>query len=113
MIELSNGNIALSSCDEPYPIVIIDSSSYQIVTMIQLKEYITSGSSLCVFDEHSFIYVSYGTFLQISSEDGRVLFHSKGGRFNGDDGGIILLEGGKFCAIENGKRISIIKTCYA
>ena len=113
MIELSNGNIALSSDDEPYPIVIIDSSSYQIVTMIQLKEYITCPSSLCVFDEHSFIYACDGTFLQISSEDGRVLFHSKGGRFNGRFGGILSLEGGKYFAIENDKRISIIKPCYA
>ena len=112
MIELSNGNIALSSYYEPYPIVIIDSSSYQIVTVIQLKEYIISKSSLCVFDEHSFIYVCEGTFLQISNEDGRVLFHSKGGRFNGRFGDILPLEGGKYFAIENGKRISIIKPCY-
>ena len=94
MIELSNGNIALSSNDEPFPIVIIDSSSYQIVTVIQLKEYITCYTALCVFDEHSFIYARYGTFLQISSEDGRVLFHSEGGRFNGYFG-ILPLEGGK------------------
>ena len=97
MIELSNGNIALSSRYKPHPIVIIDSSSYQIVTVIQLKEYITYYSSLCVFDEHSFIYAYYGTFLQISSEDGRVLFHSKGGNFDGF-GGILPLEGGKYFA---------------
>ena len=113
MIELSNGNIALSSNDEPHPIVIIDSSSYQIVTMIHLKEYIPKCSSLCVFDEHSFIYARGGTFLQISSEDGRVLFHSEGGRFNGQLGGILPLEGGKYFAIESRKRISIIKPCYA
>ena len=112
MIELSNGNIALSSRNYPHPIVIIDSSSYQIVTMIQLKEYITYPSSLCVFDEHSFIYVRNGTFLQISSEDGRVLFHSKEGRFNGYKG-ILPLEGGKYVAISNEKRISIIKPCFA
>ena len=113
MIELSNGNIALSSDVRPYPIVIIDSSSYQIVTMIQLKEYITDCSSLCVFDEHSFIYACDGTFLQISNEDGRVLFHSKGRRFNGFFAGIIPLEGGKYFAIEKVQWISIIKPCYA
>ena len=112
MIELFDGNIALSSNDKPYPIVIIDSSSYQIVTMIQLKEYFTDYSSLCVFNEHSFIYARDGTFLQISSEDGRVLFHSERGRFGGSNG-ILPLEGGKYFAIENGKRISIIKPCYA
>ena len=112
MIELSDDNIALSSGVEPYPIVIIDSSSYQIVTIIQLKEYFTFNSSLCVFDEHSFIYAHRGTFLQISNEDGRVLFHSKGGRFHGWYG-ILPLEGGKYFAIENYERISIIKPWYA
>ena len=112
MIELSNGNIALSSFTKPHPIVIIDSSSYQFVTMIQLEEYFTYCSSLCVFDEHSFIYAYEGTFLQISNEDGRVLFHSKGGKFDGYRG-ILPLEGGKYFAISNKKRISIIKPCYA
>ena len=112
MIELPNGNIALSSRNYPHPIVIIDSSSYQIVTMIQLKEYISKYSSLCVFDEHSFIYACEGTFLQISSEDGRVLFHSEGGRINGCNG-ILPLEGGKYFAIQNDKTISIVKPCFA
>jgi hypothetical protein len=81
--------------------------------MIQLKEYITDCSSLCVFDEHSFIYACDGTFLQISNEDGSVLFHSKGGRFHGHWGGIFPLEERKYFVIENGSRISIIKPCYA
>ena len=81
--------------------------------MIQLKEYITDCSSLCVFDEHSFIYACDGTFLQISNEDGSVLFHSKGGRFHGRFGDILPLEGGKYFAIENGKRIFIIKPCFS
>ena len=113
MIELSDGNIALSANDEPYPIVIIDSSSYQVVTVIQLKEYITWCSSLCVFDEHSFIYVYKGTFLQISNEDGEILFKSKGGNFKGCFGGILPLKGGKYCAIESYGSISIINPCYA
>ena len=112
MIELSDGNIALSADDEPYPIVIIDSSSYEVKKEIQLKGYITFYSSLCVCDEHSFVYVYKGTFLQISNEDGEILFKSKGGNFNGYYG-ILPLEGGKYFAISNKKRISIIKPCYA
>ena len=65
-----------------------------------------------MFDEHSFIYACEGTFLQISSEDGRVLFHSERGSFGGRDG-ILSLEGGKYFVISNGKRISIIKVCCA
>ena len=112
MIELSDGNIALSSDNEPYPIVIINTSSYQIMRVIQLKEYITYWSSLSVFDEHSFIYVYKGTFLQISNEDGSILCHSEGGNFDGYRG-IFPLEGGRYFAIENRQRISVIKPCFA
>ena len=57
-----------------------------------MKEYIIDCSSLCVFDEHSFIYAYKGTFLQISKEDGSVLCHWKGGKFNGYLGIISLKE---------------------
>ena len=53
MIELSNGNIALSSDVKPYPIVIIDCSSYQIKTEIPLTEHLPFCSSLCVFNQQS------------------------------------------------------------
>ena len=106
MIELSNGNIAISSRKEPYPIVIIDSNSYQVKKVIKSKELITGCSSLCMFDENSFIYVYEGAFLQISNEDFSILYQSQGGKFKGYRS-IISLEGGYF-AIENEKRISII-----
>ena len=112
MIELSDGNIALSSyINSSSLIVIIDSSSYEVKKEIQLEEYITDCSSLCVYDEHSFVYVYKGTFLQISNEDGSIIFQSEGGNFNGDKG-ILPLEGGKYFAIQNDKRISLIKPCY-
>ena len=58
MIELSDGNIALSSICAPNPIVIIDSLSYQIVTMIQLKNYIVNLCfSMCTQSFiHMFLY---------------------------------------------------------
>ena len=109
MIELADSNIALSTVDEPYSIVIIDSSSYQVTKEIQLEQHITSYSSLCVFNHNSFIYAYKGTFLQISSEDYSIVFQSKGGQFNGY-GGIIPIEGGKYFIIENESRISVVKT---
>ena len=111
MIELSDGNIALSSNDEPYPIVIIDSSSYKVKKEIQLEKYNTKSSSLYVCDEHSFIYAYEGNFLQISNEDGLILFQSKEGDFNGDCG-ILSLEGGKYFVIDKYYWISIIKPCF-
>ena len=111
MVELSDGNVALSSVKKPHPIVIIDTSSYQIITMIQLKDIIPHHSTLYTFNEHSFIYIYEGTFLQISIEDYSTLFQLKEGNFNGCYGGIIPIEGGKYFAIQNNKRIVIIKLC--
>ena len=114
MIELSDGNIALSSCKEPYPIIIIDNSTYQIVSVIQLKgctnEYFSS-SSLCAFNEHSFIYAHHGTFLQISNKDYLILFQSNKEKFDGYDG-IIKLEGGKYFAFNYDNKIIIVRPCY-
>ena len=69
MIELPNGNVALVSCKESCTLFIIDSSSYQIVTMIQLKNYFTEEPNLCSFNDRSFVYADSRNFLQISSED--------------------------------------------
>ena len=112
MIELFDGNIALSSGDKPCLIIIIDSSSFQLKKKILIKEYISNCSSLCMFNDNSFIYVYEGTFLQISSEEYSILFQMKDGNFDGEYG-IIPIEGGKYFAIENGKCISIVKLCYA
>ena len=87
-------------------IVIIDSSSYQLVTIIKNNHYY---SSLCVFNEHSFIYANFGTFIQILNEYS-VLFQSEkgfGGYF-----GIIPLKGWRYFAIENAKKINIVKSCF-
>ena len=111
MIELADGNIALSSRDIPHPIIIIDSSLYQIKKKIQLKDNIPCCSSLCVFSDHSFIYAYEGTVLQISSTDYLLLCHSEGGTFNGYKG-IIPIKGGKYFAIQNHSKISIVKPCY-
>ena len=111
MIELADGNIALSFYVKPCPIVIIDSSSYQVKTKIQLEEHNTHPSSLCILDEHSFIHVHKGSFLQISNKGGSVLFQSEGGKFDGWSG-VIPLEGGKYFAVQNNTKISIIKPCY-
>ena len=111
IIELSDGNIALSSALKPNFIIIIDSSSYQIKKRIQMEKIIDGSSSLCVFNEQSFIFASEGKFVQISNEDGKILFHSRGGEFKGFFG-IIPLEGGQYFAIQNGKRITIVKPVY-
>ena len=56
LIELSNGNVALSNNVHTYPIVIINTSSYEIMTVMQMKKYIPSCSSMIALDERSFIF---------------------------------------------------------
>jgi hypothetical protein len=64
-----------------------------------------------VLNEHSFIYVCNGTLIQIANEDYSILYQLKGQNFNGDYG-IISLQGGKYFAIQNDTKISIIKPYY-
>ena len=118
MIELFDGNIALSTWNYPCLIVIIDNSTYQVKKEIKfgpMKEWSLGSAAPCfslhVFDKHSFFFVRDGYFVQISNEDGSILFQSKGGRFDGYYG-VIPLEGGEYFALNNDKGIAIIKPCY-
>ena len=109
MIELSNGNVALSVKKEStYPIVIVDSVNYRVIKEIVLTQKITQNSSLCVCDQRSFVYVYNGTFLQISNEDFKVMYEGTEGNFDGVNGVIPL--GGKKCfAVLNGKCVTIVQ----
>ena len=111
MIELSNGNIALSYSNlfSLITIVIFDSSSYGTTT-IELTDYHFDVSSLCISDENSFICVREGKFLQISNEEGSLLCQSEGGKFNRYNC-IIPIEGGNYFVVDNGKKITIIHPC--
>ena len=110
LIELSDGHIALSNKEHPYPIVIIDSSSFQVKKEIKLEGNITHCSSLCEYNERSFIFAYKGTFLQITRDNYSIVFQSKDGNFNGYQG--IIRTKGKYFAIENGKYITIVKPGY-
>ena len=119
MIELSNGNIAISARlktsyynDDPNTsatspkVIIIDSSSFQFVTMIEFKNLETKECSLCTFNELSFIFVIDKKFFQISSEDGSIMYQSKSGKSKIFKG-IVSLKGGKYFAINNQYYITI------
>ena len=110
MIELPNGDVALSSL---YSIIIIDAPGFKIKKEIRLEKYITKCSSLCVYNDNSLIIASRGRFVQISIKDYSILYRSKkGGRFRGYFG-IIPFNGGKYFAIENYKVLTIIKPYFA
>ena len=100
MIELQNGNIAVSSFTDNNPIIIIDTNIYEVIKKIELEEYITAPSSLCVLDENSFIYVYEENLLQISIHDYQIIYKTKD--LTGVCGvfGIIVIGGGKYIAID-------------
>ena len=67
MIELQNGNIALSnSTNYPNKIIIINPFQYTIITEIIDTTYINGTGSLRVFDNESFIYTCLGRICQIA-----------------------------------------------
>ena len=135
MIERFNGNIALYLllCLILLLLLLkVESSSLEVKQKIQLEVCINESSTLCVFNENSFVYGCKDIFFQISNEGGSILFYSKGRFLNNWYGflleysvnifkeyfsryhrGIILLIGGKYFAISNCKKLSIFKLCYA
>ena len=114
MIELPNGNIAVSSYVSPYPIVIINPTNYSIIKEIKDQEYITTYSALCLFDAYSFIYVRDGKFLQISNNNEyEILFKTKSEEQLYGWSGIINIENGKYLIIGNKSNgLEIVKPYY-
>ena len=115
MIELPNGLVAISSSVEPYPIIIVDPITYSIVNEIKYKEYITGCSSLCVLDQHSFIYVYKGNVVQIAiGNDYKILFKTKGEQQLGGECGWVSVRGGEYLIVEDSARtgFKVIKPSY-
>ena len=70
MIELPNHRIAVSSRSEGNPIVIIDTTNYNIEKHIIEQGFITGETSLCLLDCRSFLYILNGKVIQISINNG-------------------------------------------
>ena len=113
MIELSDGNVAISSDTEGYPIVIIDPHQYEIVGTIKLDEYIYCNSALCVFDKFSFVYISGKITLQISSTDYRLLYKSKKEKSLIGYSGCMSINNGEYLVVNNKYLgISVVKPIF-
>ena len=115
MIELPNGLVAISSGASPHPILIVDPITYSIVTEIKEEGYITNYSSLCVLDQHSFIYVRDGNVVQIAIDNGhRILFKIKGEQQLHGYNGVVSVRGGKYLIIQDEAKtgFKVIKHSY-
>ena len=112
MIELQNGDIAISSNTGGALIVIINTNKYCVVSKIKLDGYIIHPSSLCLWENDSFIYVYKGIIVQISSIDYSIISKFK----NNDEiygyNGIADIEKGKLLGFVNESfGISILNFC--
>ena len=113
MIELPNGLVAISSDVEPYPIVIVDPISYSIIKEIKEEGYITDCSSLCVLDQHSFIYACRGNVVQIAIDNKyRILYKTNGEQQLSGYGGVVNVRGGEYFIVENRTGFKVIKPYY-
>ena len=115
MIELPNELVAISSCASGYPIVIVDPITYSIVKEIKEEGYITSDSSLCVLDQHSFIYVYEGKVLQIAIDnDYEILYKTKGEQQLCGVSGIVNVRGGEYLIVQDSDNtgFKVIKLYY-
>ena len=110
LIEISNSKIALSSKHKAnnFAIIIINCNSYQIITKIVLKNYITESSFLFSLNKYSFVYLNENTFVQISSDDYSIMFKSKEEEFSGSKG-MIGSFNNRFLLIANNQGLSIIR----
>ena len=110
IIELSNGNIALSSKTEQYPIVIINTITYTIENIIYAKE---NESSLCNINNKSFIYIYFEKLIQLFNDKQLAIFKwITKKELDGYRGIISMNEDNLFIVQNNCDGFSIIKIIY-
>ena len=113
MIELPNGLVAISSCAS-YPIIIVDPITYSIVKVIE-EGYITKHSSLCVWDQHSFIYAYGGRVVQIAiGNNYRILFRTKGEQQLDGFNGVVHVREREYLIVQDSAKtgFKVIKPYY-
>ena len=77
IVELYNGNIALSSETIGFPIVIIDTENYTEITKINYNEcgiVFKYSCALCVLNNYSLICLYKSTFINISIQDNEIVY---------------------------------------
>ena len=101
LIELSNGYLALSSCEAPYPIIFIDPFDFKIIKSISTQGYIISNSSICEGGLDNLMYICEENFVEISINDYYVKFQTN--NVKGCDGkcGMLSIKNGNFVLVTN------------
>ena len=109
MIELQSGCIAVSAYSTKFPIVIIDPVSYTIIHEIIDKDYIKANSTLMTWDNHSFMFIKGGYFIQFSTSTYEVLYKTKLDSQLEGYGGMTVVNNKYLIVQNNWKGISILR----
>ena len=114
MIEISNGNVAVSSKTNEYPILILDTRNYIIIKKIIFPEFTSSNSTLLFYDDHSFLYVFNGKIIQIAYNDYEIIYHTQKNKILYKCKELICVQGGKYFVMCNDyiKGVSVIRVDY-
>ena len=104
MIQLQNGNIAVSSYSHGKPIVIVDTENYEIIKEIKIEEYIPNSSGLCLWGNNNFVYSCSGCLLQFSIDNYEVMFASNTAKDLDGGHGLISTKDGKYLVATNNSR---------
>ena len=110
MIELPNQNIAVSTGSSS--IIIIEPIQCIVVKEIKLNGNGIGCSSLCLFNDNSFVYICNGNFYQISNRDYSIMYKSYTEHELSGVKGILLGEGGKYLIVANQSNgFDVVKPC--
>jgi hypothetical protein len=113
IVELPNGNVALSSDTNACPIVVVDTERFVIVKEIVFDWGDVSISSLAVLNEDSFVYVYQGRVVQVSCLDYCVMVSKEvegglSGLF-----GVVCVGNGKYGVVmNNSDGVVVVKMVY-
>ena len=115
MIELPEMKLAVSSDTEEHPLVIIDTQRYEIVKVIEMRNYnVHNISSLCMLNNTSFIYARDTTLIRFDAHSYEVIHHINTLDEVGGDWDIVAFEDGAYFAIGNvSKGVTVFKNVSA
>lgn len=115
MIELPEMKLAVSSDTEEHPLVIIDTQRYEIVKVIEMRNYnIHKISSLCMLNNTSFIYARDTTLIRFDAYSYEVIHNINTLDEVDGDWDIVAVEDGAYFVIGNeSKGVTVFKNVSA
>ena len=115
MIELPEMKLAVSSDTEEHPLVIIDTQRYEIVKVIEMRNYnIHKISSLCMLNNTSFIYARDTTLIRFDAYNYEVIHNINTLDEVDGDWDIVAVEDGAYFVIGNeSKGVTVFKNVSA